>query len=92
MERINLRKLQEVVQEIYKGFGEYRISRGGRTGKKLHIQNSWSSCLKCGRWVRAVGVFNLKEHELNHSVPRDVFCEKCFEPELLDKAVEEEQS
>jgi len=54
--------------------GDVYIARGGRTGRKIHLQLSGSSCLACGKWVKA-------DYTIPNPygrVPVSDLCQKCF--------------
>jgi len=66
--------------------GELIITRGGRTGKKVHTARPGSSCLSCGRWTKANASYwqiHTTVVELLESGRTDNLCQKCF-AELLE--------
>lgn len=60
--------------------------RGGRTGTKVHVSYSGSSCLGCGHWCKHI-VDNWKVTAAQADTMTR--CEKCFGPEWLAEATPE---
>lgn len=60
--------------------------RGGRTGTKVHIAYSGSSCLGCGHWCKyIVDIWKVTEEQADKMTR----CEKCFGPEWMVQAAPE---
>lgn len=70
------------------GNPEILIVRGGRTGRKVHRMWRGSSCLACGRWVRAgAPAFEIPQ---GTEIAEANMCKKCF-PEGTRTQAQEEQ-
>lgn len=54
------------------------FTRGGRTGRKVHLSTPTSSVLGCGHWTKHSNRhFRLDDSQVRARPAAD-FCEKCF--------------